>query len=431
MHTWIVSRTPPPQCTHTSPHSHTYTHLRSDRAFRCGHVEGSFGAAGNNFCQNPDKNPMRWCPEPLCAAGTFSRTGRGVGLVFISTYLGYCDRCPPGKYSLRGATLCSFCEAGKYWLSQSSSACHDCPVGKFSTAPGQRNVSACSDCVAGKYSSLLGSSAASQCLDCPLHSFPASATGASECLCETGFAPKASGGVCTGCEAGKFKSFVGPGSCKLCVSGTYSNFQGAATCSVCPRNASTGAAGATMCECNAGFTGSGSNACTACGAGTYKSNAGSQACVDPLAQAYAPASTDVIVKMILGLPINPQDFSPDVQVKLRVAIARAAQVPVFKINIDSFHPADLRRAPLHTQALLPDPEHPALHSHVVPPPPPPPPHTHVKVHVDVAAQNSTAALIVMQNLSPAALTSSLASEQVEILKIQLLIISAIWIDDSV
>ena len=354
----------------------------------------------------------------------------------MSTYLGYCDLCTPGKYSPCGAKLCSFCDPGKYSTSPGSSACQDCPMGTFSIATGQRNVSTCAECEAGKYSSLLGASTASDCLDCPLHSLPASAKGASECLCEMGFV--SNGDVCTGCAAGKFKSVVGPGLCSLCACGTYSNFAGATSCSMCPRNASTAAAGATMCECNAGFTGAGSSACTACVAGTYKSTAGSSACLDPSAQAYAPAGTDVIVKMMLGLPINPQEFFPDVQVKLRFAIARTAQVALCKVNIVSFQPADLRRARAALQsadALLSDSQKPLVHSHIVPPPPP---RTHVKVNVDVAAQNSSAAFIVTQagiskvisivmfdrkdtrvltsetfsqNLSPVALMNELASEQ--------------------
>ena len=67
-----------------------------------------------------------------------------------------------------------------YYCVFSEQTCELCPAGKYSTL----NATVCTECGVGKYSTATGASA---CVACPANSQPATAAGASSCLCNAGF----------------------------------------------------------------------------------------------------------------------------------------------------------------------------------------------------------------------------------------------------
>ena len=97
------------------------------------------------------------------------------------------------------------------------------------------------------------------------------------------------GGECTACATGKYKSVTGSNICTSCVSAKYNNFTGStssAACRLCP-SYSTSVAGSSACKCNTGYTGPGlDTACVACVPGKYKAISGSEICTDCAAGKY-------------------------------------------------------------------------------------------------------------------------------------------------
>ena len=408
----------------------------AENAPACAHVEGRFGDVGNHFCQTADAT---WCAEPLCEAGSYSKTGRGArpraaahapppavcacctrralcmdepltrsssrsgagirqylcrvvrpgetpALRASATPRGvFCCslpfrllsmQCAEGKYSSAGATSCTLCEAGSYQPQAASSHCISCARGKYSPTPGAKDEETCLDCAAGKYSTSLGASAMNTCKDCPPYS--SSQQASLGCACDAGYAGAFL--ACKACAPGTFKLASGPAACATCAQGKFKDTDGAGACLDCPGNSSTMAEGATVCMCTPGFTGPNGSTCRPCNSGTFKSTPGSHACVDPAASAFAPEETDVMVRLILGLPLSVQEFTPDVQVQFRASISTTAGVPLEKVNIHEVTSMDLRRS------------------------------AGAQVHVEVAASSSSAADSVTRSLSIENINAQLARD---------------------
>ncbi|GMI16763.1 hypothetical protein TrLO_g12393 [Triparma laevis f. longispina] len=229
--------------------------------------------------------------------------------------------CPPGRFSIGGATDCSTCVAGEFTSSEGAvgctkastcgagryiktpssptadTECEDCAIGKASIG----NKNSCDDCdVEGEYAD---ASAMSSCKNavagtypvlnrqdfelCPVGKFsPGGNNVCSECNAAEGYvAPNLGQASCDYCEAGKFASITSS-TCENCQKGKYS-IGGSSTCLPCAVETYTDENGATVCDfCDAGqvpsayrqscvvceggkFAGIGNVVCELCNAGLY------------------------------------------------------------------------------------------------------------------------------------------------------------------
>ena len=152
-----------------------------------------------------------------------------------------CKNCDAGKYKdVIENTECTMCPAGKYQNSAGNSACSDCDSG-YDSVPGSTKQDDCFGCKVGFYISASGQeclvcpvgtyknlTGQSECLECPSNSnSPAASDEHVDCMCNAG-STGSDGGVCTMCDAGKYKSVIGGGPCDivliLCLPGKYSLF---------------------------------------------------------------------------------------------------------------------------------------------------------------------------------------------------------------
>ena len=186
--------------------------------------------------------------------------------------------CPVGKYSTApGSTTCTNCLAGTSTYNSGSttaSACISCVAGFYSVAGG-----ACTLCAVGTYSNFPG---AGSCTACPVFSTTQStgSTDVTQCLCNAGYGGLATGGSCTICPAGWYKSGVNNNACQQCPSG-YFSAPGSSSCTVCPLNtysdtpgasctacpvnsltATTGSTDITQCVCAPSYSGPAGGPCT-------------------------------------------------------------------------------------------------------------------------------------------------------------------------
>jgi len=102
----------------------------------------------------------------------------------------------------------------------------------------------CTECMSGKYKTALGNAVCtscgeaagniSTCAACPAKSTSsAGSSAATACTCNAGWTGP-NGGLCTQCQAGKFKALAGSVQCADCVAGKYSaSEQEATTCKDC------------------------------------------------------------------------------------------------------------------------------------------------------------------------------------------------------
>jgi len=86
----------------------------------------------------------------------------------------------------------------------------------------------CDPCPAGSFQD------GALCSACPPYSYsPAASVSISNCTCNRGYTPGASGGACVACPAGQYKDVNGSGACELCTYGKYSAATAATTESGC------------------------------------------------------------------------------------------------------------------------------------------------------------------------------------------------------
>jgi len=200
-----------------------------------------------------------------------------------------CLSCIAGTYSYQGASVCLFCENGKFFTGQggsSQSSCLRCPAGTFQTGSGMVRPSDCKMCPEGTYSSHPG---ASMCTSCEAGKYSSSKNSSTEADCESSCSPGQysvlGSSSCLLCYPGKYSSAIGAtslSSCISCQSGTYSSFQMAIACIFCEAGKFSFHSASVCSECARGSYSSspGSVSCSKCMPGTYSNRSGSTVCMD-------------------------------------------------------------------------------------------------------------------------------------------------------
>ncbi len=169
-----------------------------------------------------------------------------------------CNAGYGGNAGVTGGT-CTICAAGTYKTSSGNTSCSACTAGYYCT--GGTNQTACT----ANSSSAAGSDAIS------------------DCKCNAGYGGNAgvTGGTCTICSAGTYKTSSGNTSCSTCTAGYYCT--GGTNRTACAANSSSSAGSDAIsdCQCNAGYGGNAGvtgGTCTICAAGTYKTGSGNSSC---------------------------------------------------------------------------------------------------------------------------------------------------------
>ena len=174
---------------------------------------------------------------------------------------GVCYQCGPGWYkSTTGSTPCLACPAnsGSTCTLCTVSAQCSCNVGYSGQSGGN-----CTACAAGTYKSITGTTT---CTACSTGKYSAT-LGASTCM---------------ECATGKYKDTTGSGPCTDCPGGTFSYETSSTHCFACDENSqglsAVGSSTAEGCICNAGYYYQPAfRTCLTCVSGTYK-DIGNHAC---------------------------------------------------------------------------------------------------------------------------------------------------------
>lgn len=181
-----------------------------------------------------------------------------------------CTVCQPEKFSLMGATSCSYCPPGSALVRDATNnkfACGLCPPGRRMIVDTQNYR--CMDCTSGKYIAYSsGGLAPPACSDCP-----------------SGLVALRSGlSQCTTCNSGQYAATSSQ--CRNCLQGTYS------------------ADGRQCIECPAGNISRGerANRCEPCPVGTYQDMAGKSACIPCPPGTYANTTANTACTSCLDLP---------------------------------------------------------------------------------------------------------------------------------
>ena len=227
----------------------------------------------------------------LCPAGTKEMGGTTCQPCPNNTYSTangskQCFVCDDKKYSLIGATSCSYCPAGKAMVLMPNGegrGCGLCPPGSYLRLdPASTEVEnpfySCRQCELGKYQAY--ASGATNCSVCDSAAgWVALSTGQSACkTCEAG-QYAASPRKCEDCEAGNYSS--DGRRCVECPAGNYSTVSRAAFCPACPAGSYKDMQGQGACTpCTAGtFADSrGATVCKTCPSGTFNPQFGQSSC---------------------------------------------------------------------------------------------------------------------------------------------------------
>ena len=208
----------------------------------------------------------------------------------FNTFGSYSCNCSAGYFG-KNPDQCMACSPGTYKSSPGSANCTLCKAGKYGPSSAATNLSFCVACQEHSNSSQ-GSFSPQQCL-CNAgftNSTPTNLSMSPTNLSSTNLSSANSFVTCVACQAGKYKSMLGPANCTVCGSGKFSNTLEAATnesaCISCPSNSysSSGSYNRTSCLCVPGYTSLtplwGNVSCTLCKAGTFKSSYGSGLCTN-------------------------------------------------------------------------------------------------------------------------------------------------------
>jgi len=292
--------------------------------------------------------------------------------------------CGKGKYSEAvGAVSCVECDEGKYSMAQGAvtyDTCVGCDAGTYLETKGNDAKGDCVMCGAGKYSNVTASPSSTTCLSC-LSGKYSKTEGA------------VSNDTCFDCPAGQHAAGSASSACTPCAAGFFQAGVGNSKCTVCPANSisPSSSTGQQQCVCGVGFTGSsGGETCTACDAGSSKSEIGNQPCkenivieeevVIEITPDFAP--TDVIIKMVFGLPMSIDEFTPATQTSFKQALADAAGVVLQKVKIANIEAVTARRS----RQLLAE---------------------SIRIDVEVAMKDDSAAQAAIGNLTPEMINTQL------------------------
>ena len=207
-----------------------------------------------------------------CARNTFSEVNGSAE----------CSICPANKFSLMGATACSYCPAGTALVqNRSTRACGLCPPGQRMIQSPFSSFYTCQHCLMGKYISFpSGGLAPPDCSNCP-PGLVALRSGLSTCVpCAPGQYPTSTS-TCDNCLRGNYSA--DGQRCIECPGGSFSGNQRASKCDPCPQGSYQDMAGMSACvHCAAGtFSNtSGNTGCTSCLSlpNTFTTRTGMKAC---------------------------------------------------------------------------------------------------------------------------------------------------------
>jgi len=203
-------------------------------------------------------------------------------------------KCKPG-YSMSETGTCEECVAGKFKTVADNSACTPCPNNTYSDNTAAISVDVCQDCPLFS-SSPSGSVSLTECecntgyeawgFQCvpTCNQFSSRSEEGGYCRCDAGYSgndggPPSYDTDCIACEAGHFKSIVGPTACQPCPEKTYSPVSGTITCIAC-HNHSFSLQGSTIhaqCVCEVGFEKVDAT-CSPCVPGFVKDDIGDHTC---------------------------------------------------------------------------------------------------------------------------------------------------------
>jgi hypothetical protein len=303
----------------------------------CTCVSGWYGPDGGECVEC---EPGSWCHAGVktqCPAN--STTGIGAAVLtecvcvpgFKGMDGGMCSVCTAGTWCLEGVV--SHCSVNSNAPTQSSNVtacicdtgyngedggiCIACGAGTYKNQVG--NIS-CTACDVSTYSSVSSATSVDICINCPINSFSVpGSTSPMDCTCKTGHAGT-NWSDCSPCDAGTYKSVLGPGSCTSCGVDTYSTTKAATSpneCINCPLTtvSANGSDELADCMCTPGqtavkYTGSSIFYCTACVAGTYKTTTGTGACTYCEVGTYATITAAISSETCLVCPDDNKHSEP-------------------------------------------------------------------------------------------------------------------------
>ena len=259
------------------------------------------------------------CNSGYGTSGTYTGSAGATSVSYTCTITS--NTCSAGQYW--DGSACQECTSGYYcpggtWTGTGVQGRKSCPDGYGNSEP---DSVAAADCYlttsAGKYVAT-PESAETTCAEngyCPggidvyygddggrmactaNSSSSAGSDEISDCKCNAGYGGNAgvTGGTCTICAAGKYKTSSGNSSCSTCTAGYYCT--GGANWTACTANSSSGAGSDDIsdCKCNAGYGGNAgvtNGTCTICAAGTYKTGSGNSSCSTCTAGSYCTGGTN-------------------------------------------------------------------------------------------------------------------------------------------
>ena len=209
-----------------------------------------------------------------------------------------CTKCPLGKFSAVGSTLCEKCPAGRVLTDDK---CAKCEVGKYASAVDTE----CQTCTRGRYNMKVGQPMCTGCpagwfddddsegINCDMCTIGKSTNdqiGMGGCLdCPQGFYNNEIGlSVCKGCALGRYGNQMGQTvstSCKPCSAGYYQDTTGKNNCKGCPEGRYSDLTARHACsKCKAGKLSPGTQAydimtnCYDCNPGKYGDEDGQTSC---------------------------------------------------------------------------------------------------------------------------------------------------------
>jgi len=193
------------------------------------------------------------------------------------------DACEAGEFSLKAASSCTLCPAGRFSDSDASDECDECPAGTFQSVRGQTD---CDDLPAGFASDEAGVVSISNATVCNNGSYAAS-PGSENCtLASPGFVVAASSTNQTNqvpCPEGTYAPVQGLSSCLDCPTGRYNPLIAQSVCASCSggtANNRTGSTSSSDCRtCSAGWYAPEASAeCLECPGGRFANTSGQSSC---------------------------------------------------------------------------------------------------------------------------------------------------------
>ena len=194
-----------------------------------------------------DENSCKECPKGYFSGLHFDVTYTDIENIQTTNNFGAdsCNACPEGRFGLERvqhteALSCSLCRAGR-WSGEeglaattATSACKECPLGRYSSVAGLLEMTNCELCVPGKYNDVVSANDISSCIECSAgkYSIESGAVSPNKCLnCGEGeYQLQPGGTTCLKCAAGQFNSVAGTPACLKCTHGKYQNEIGKTAC---------------------------------------------------------------------------------------------------------------------------------------------------------------------------------------------------------